>query len=60
MPEIRMSFQRFAATVALGHPDHIWLGPLKLYHGNEQWPASHWRFLIGQLKKRPVKVGGRG
>jgi hypothetical protein len=54
MPDMVISLSRFAQTIPAGSPEHIWLGPLKAFHGAEKHTASDWRGLIAKLKTQPV------
>jgi hypothetical protein len=49
-----MALSRFAARLPLGHADHIWLGPLRVFHGMEKHTIAEWFAMIEEMKSRPV------
>jgi hypothetical protein len=49
-----IALSRFAGRLPLGHPDQIWLGPLRVFHGEEKHTVGEWQKLIEELKDRPV------
>lgn len=49
-----IALSRFATRLPLGHVDHIWLGPLRVFHGQEKHSVAEWFALIEELKQRPV------
>jgi hypothetical protein len=49
-----MALSRFAARLPLGHADHIWLGPLRVFHGMEKHTIAEWFSMIEEMKSRPV------
>lgn len=55
MPEQMLSLDRFAQRLQIGHPDRIWLGPLRALHRHEKRTLSGWQALIDKLRKQPAK-----
>jgi hypothetical protein len=49
-----MSLDRYGASVPVGSPDRIWLGPLRKFHRVEVHTRTEWEALVAQLKATPV------
>lgn len=54
MPDQVLSFTAFARKVRPADANHIWLGPLRVNHGEEKHTEKQWWALITAMKARPV------
>lgn len=55
MADLTHSLSSFSRKLPTGHPDRIWLGPLRMLHSAEKHTEAEWRKLIEAMRVQKIR-----